>query len=79
MKGFICTSRVRQPAFPNLPLRPSRPLFNQTYQLNETVFRDATHFVAGIPPGDGMHIVWTTLPGSNRDGARSPCPCSAGI
>jgi enoyl-CoA hydratase/carnithine racemase len=29
-------------------------------------FRDATHFVAGIPPGDGMHVVWTTLLGLNR-------------
>jgi enoyl-CoA hydratase/carnithine racemase len=33
---------------------------------DHTVFRDATHFVAGIPPGDGMHIVWTTLLGLNR-------------
>lgn len=31
-----------------------------------TVFRDATHFRDGIPPGDGMHIVWTTLLGLNR-------------
>jgi enoyl-CoA hydratase/carnithine racemase len=30
------------------------------------VFRDATHFVNGLPPGDGMHIVWTTLLGLNR-------------
>lgn len=31
-----------------------------------TVFRDATHFVAGLPPTDGMHVVWTTLLGLNR-------------
>lgn len=31
-----------------------------------TVFRDATHVLAGIPPGDGMHVVWTTLLGLNR-------------
>ncbi len=30
------------------------------------VFQDATHFIAGTPPGDGMHIVWTTLLGLNR-------------
>lgn len=30
------------------------------------VFQDATHFIAGIPPGDGMHVVWTTLLGLNR-------------
>lgn len=31
-----------------------------------TIFQDATHFIAGIPPGDGMHVVWTTLLGLNR-------------
>ncbi len=31
-----------------------------------TVFRDATHFVAGMPPADGMQVVWTTLLGLNR-------------
>jgi enoyl-CoA hydratase/carnithine racemase len=31
-----------------------------------TFFRDATHFVAGAAPGDGMHVVWTTLLGLNR-------------
>jgi enoyl-CoA hydratase/carnithine racemase len=31
-----------------------------------TVFRDATHVVAGIPPGDGMQIIWTELIGLNR-------------
>jgi enoyl-CoA hydratase/carnithine racemase len=32
----------------------------------DTVFQDATHFVNGLPPGDGMHVVWTTLLGFNR-------------
>jgi enoyl-CoA hydratase/carnithine racemase len=32
----------------------------------DTVFQDATHFVNGLPPGDGMHVVWTTLLGLNR-------------
>ncbi|RYE43208.1 MAG: enoyl-CoA hydratase/isomerase family protein [Hyphomicrobiales bacterium] len=34
---------------------------------DSTVFQDATHFAAGgPPPGDGMHVVWTTLLGLNR-------------
>ena len=32
----------------------------------DTVFQDATHFIQGLPPGDGMHTVWTTLLGLNR-------------
>lgn len=32
----------------------------------ETVFQDATHFIQGLPPGDGMHAVWTALLGLNR-------------
>jgi enoyl-CoA hydratase/carnithine racemase len=31
-----------------------------------TVFQDATHFLHGLPPGDGMHTIWTTLLGLNR-------------
>jgi enoyl-CoA hydratase/carnithine racemase len=31
-----------------------------------TFFQDATHFLQGIAPGDGMHMVWTTLLGPNR-------------
>jgi enoyl-CoA hydratase/carnithine racemase len=31
-----------------------------------TVFHDATHFLHGLPPGDGMHTIWTTLLGLNR-------------
>lgn len=29
-------------------------------------FQDATHFIAGIPPGDGMHVAWSMLLGPNR-------------
>lgn len=29
-------------------------------------FRDATHFVAGIPPCDGLNVVWEVLLGANR-------------
>jgi enoyl-CoA hydratase/carnithine racemase len=31
-----------------------------------TVFQDATHFLHGLPPGDGVHTIWTTLLGLNR-------------
>ena len=31
-----------------------------------TEFRDGTHVIAGLPPGDGMQTVWTTLLGLNR-------------
>jgi enoyl-CoA hydratase/carnithine racemase len=31
-----------------------------------TVFQDATHFISGLPPADGVHTVWTTLLGLNR-------------
>jgi enoyl-CoA hydratase/carnithine racemase len=33
---------------------------------DNTEFQDATHFVAGLPPGDGMHIIWGGLLGPNR-------------
>jgi enoyl-CoA hydratase/carnithine racemase len=43
------------------------PLLADVVLAAETAsFQDATHFVAGIPPGDGMHIVWTSLLGLNR-------------
>jgi enoyl-CoA hydratase/carnithine racemase len=29
-------------------------------------FQDATHFIVGIPPGDGMHVAWSVLLGPNR-------------
>lgn len=31
-----------------------------------TVFQDAPHFVGGIVPGDGAHVVWPHLLGPNR-------------
>lgn len=33
---------------------------------NTTIFQDAPHFMSGIVPGDGAHIVWTNLLGPNR-------------
>jgi enoyl-CoA hydratase/carnithine racemase len=32
----------------------------------DAYFQDGTHFLGGLPPGDGMHIVWTALIGINR-------------
>ncbi len=31
-----------------------------------TLFQDAPHFIGGIVPGDGAHVVWTHLLGPNR-------------
>lgn len=33
---------------------------------SNVAFRDGTHAVAGLPPGDGMQTIWTTLLGPNR-------------
>ena len=30
------------------------------------VFQDATHFVNGNVPGDGVHVIWPLLLGTNR-------------
>ena len=30
------------------------------------LFQDAPHFIGGIVPGDGAHVVWTHLLGPNR-------------
>ena len=43
------------------------PLLADVVLASESaVFQDATHFVAGLPPSDGMHVVWSTLLGLNR-------------
>jgi len=44
-----------------LPLLADVVLADET-----TIFQDATHFLMGAAPGDGMHTVWTTLLGLNR-------------
>lgn len=33
---------------------------------DDTVFQDAPHFIGGIVPGDGAHIVWTHVLGPNK-------------
>ncbi|MGW7572123.1 enoyl-CoA hydratase/isomerase family protein [Streptomyces tendae] len=43
------------------------PMLADVVLASETAcFRDATHFIAGIPPGDGMNVVWEALLGPNR-------------
>jgi enoyl-CoA hydratase/carnithine racemase len=43
------------------------PLLADIVLANTNVaFRDGTHVTAGLPPGDGMQTVWTTLLGPNR-------------
>jgi enoyl-CoA hydratase/carnithine racemase len=43
------------------------PLLADVVLISDTAeFRDAAHTVQGIPPGDGMQIVWTQLIGINR-------------
>lgn len=61
--GVPVISAINGPAVSHseLPL-----LADVVLAADTTVFQDATHFIAGLPPGDGMHIVWTTLLGLNR-------------
>ena len=33
---------------------------------DETLFQDAPHFIGGIVPGDGAHVVWTHVLGPNK-------------
>jgi enoyl-CoA hydratase/carnithine racemase len=43
------------------------PLLADVVLISDTAeFSDASHFVYGIPPADGMQIVWTQLIGINR-------------
>ncbi len=43
------------------------PVLADVVLADETaIFQDATHFLKGAAPGDGMHTVWTTLLGLNR-------------
>jgi len=46
---------------------PEIPVLNDVVIAAETAtFQDAPHFVSGIVPGDGAHVVWTNLLGINR-------------
>jgi enoyl-CoA hydratase/carnithine racemase len=46
---------------------PEVPVLGDIVIASETaLFQDAPHFIGGIVPGDGAHIVWTHLLGPNR-------------
>lgn len=46
---------------------PEIPVLNDIVIASETAsFQDAPHFMSGIVPGDGAHVVWTNLLGANR-------------
>lgn len=48
-------------------IHPEIPVMSDIVIAADTaVFQDAPHFVNGIVPGDGAHVVWTHLLGPNR-------------
>lgn len=48
-------------------IHPEIPVLADIVIASETVlFQDAPHFMGGIVPGDGAHVVWTHVLGPNR-------------
>jgi enoyl-CoA hydratase/carnithine racemase len=48
-------------------IHPEIPVLSDIVLASETaVFQDAPHFMSGIVPGDGAHIVWPHVIGPNR-------------
>jgi len=48
-------------------IHPEIPVLSDIVLASETaLFQDAPHFMSGIVPGDGAHIVWPHLLGANR-------------
>ena len=46
---------------------PEIPVLSDIVIASDTaIFQDAPHFMGGIVPGDGAHVVWTHLLGPNR-------------
>jgi enoyl-CoA hydratase/carnithine racemase len=46
---------------------PEIPVLSDIVIASDTaLFQDAPHFIGGIVPGDGAHVVWTHLLGPNR-------------
>ena len=46
---------------------PEIPIISDIVLASETAtFQDAPHFISGIVPGDGAHVVWPHVLGSNR-------------
>jgi enoyl-CoA hydratase/carnithine racemase len=48
-------------------IHPEIPVMSDIVIASDTaVFQDAPHFMSGIVPGDGAHVVWPHLLGPNR-------------
>lgn len=48
-------------------IHPEIPVMSDIVLASEDVlFQDAPHFMGGIVPGDGAHVVWTHVLGPNR-------------
>src|SRR5260221_639102 len=48
-------------------IHPEIPVLSDIVLASETaLFQDAPHFMSGIVPGDGAHVVWPHLLGLNR-------------
>jgi enoyl-CoA hydratase/carnithine racemase len=56
-------SAVNGPAI----FHPEIPVLSDIVILSETAtFQDAPHFISGVVPGDGAHVVWPHVLGANR-------------
>jgi|TARA_R110002110_G_scaffold390930_2_gene604083 enoyl-CoA hydratase/carnithine racemase len=48
-------------------IHPEIPVLSDIVLASDTaIFQDAPHFMSGIVPGDGAHVVWPYLIGPNR-------------
>lgn len=48
-------------------IHPEIPVMSDIVIASEdTLFQDAPHFIGGIVPGDGAHVVWTHVLGPNK-------------
>jgi enoyl-CoA hydratase/carnithine racemase len=48
-------------------IHPEIPVLSDIVLASDnTVFQDAPHFMSGIVPGDGAHVVWPHIIGANR-------------
>src|ERR1700728_4054141 len=48
-------------------IHPEIPVLSDIVLASETaLFQDAPHFMSGIVPGDGAHVVWPHIIGGNR-------------
>jgi enoyl-CoA hydratase/carnithine racemase len=48
-------------------IHPEIPILSDVVLASDTaLFQDAPHFMSGIVPGDGAHIVWPHIIGANR-------------